>query len=132
MPFQYFIAYKRTELFAIIFCEISTFLCVVLSHAFQVLHIISMTTAVLLEVFAVNWFCQDFSLEFSNVLEAMYGLDWLNYPPRLRKTIIVTMARLQKPPCFTMGNWAKLDMLSFSNMLKFVYSFYTLISNVNK
>nr|ALR72582.1 odorant receptor OR39 [Colaphellus bowringi] len=93
--------------------------------------IVTLTLVVLIEVFILCWFCQEFTTEFSNVLDAAYELDWLNYSPKLRRTIILTIMRLQKPPFFTMAKSTRLDMIFFSNLLKMAYSFYTLISKVN-
>ncbi|XP_074029606.1 odorant receptor 2a-like [Leptinotarsa decemlineata] len=98
------------------------------AESFEMPHLMMMTSVVLIEVFTSCWFCYDFSLEFSNTRQAFYELDWPNYPPKLRRTIIFTLARLENPPFFTMWKWTKIDILFFFNFLKMVYSFYTLIS----
>ncbi|XP_050299551.1 odorant receptor 2a-like [Anthonomus grandis grandis] len=92
--------------------------------------LVSITAAVVGETFIVSWFYQNFTLELFELLDKVYNLDWVEYPPELRKVLLFLMQRLQKPFYFTMGHWQPLNNDICIATIKTSYSFYTLLTQL--
>nr|QXE93221.1 odorant receptor 41 [Eucryptorrhynchus scrobiculatus] len=94
----------------------------------EVVFLSSMAMICILETFNVTWFNHSFTCQVFELLQCVYKLDWINYPPKLRKMLVFLIMRLQKPFYFTMGFWLPLDLDVFLTTIKTSYSFYTLIT----
>uniref|UniRef100_R9PSL6 Odorant receptor n=1 Tax=Dendroctonus ponderosae TaxID=77166 RepID=R9PSL6_DENPD len=88
----------------------------------------TMVAVCVAEMFTVSWFNQCFTLELFKIQQRIYELEWIDYPPKLRRVLLFLMCRVQKPFNFTMGFGFPLDVNVFLSMIKTSYSFYTLIT----
>ncbi|KAH1011167.1 hypothetical protein HUJ04_000591 [Dendroctonus ponderosae] len=65
------------------------------------------------DMFIVSWYNQGFTLEVFELQHRIYELEWIDYPPKLRKLLLFLMCRVQKPFHFTMGFGFPLDARVF-------------------
>ncbi|XP_049823682.1 putative odorant receptor 19b [Aethina tumida] len=116
-------------------CGLTACMMCVNLYAFQLLssiqefgYIGTLGVLVILEPMLLCWTCHTLTVELTSLLITLYDLDWLNYPPSLRRKITFMMMVFTKPKTLTLGGWTQINMAFCLAWIKNSYSAYTLIS----
>ncbi|XP_008552200.2 odorant receptor 43a-like [Microplitis demolitor] len=96
------------------------------AHFFSIiLYMLNMMT----ELFIICITCNEITLEFQGVPNALYHSLWYATDNHNRKSIVIMMSYTLKPVYFTCGYVIDLSLDSFTNVLKLSYSIYNVLQN---
>ncbi|XP_037941797.1 odorant receptor 2a-like [Teleopsis dalmanni] len=87
--------------------------------------------ALLIEIFPCCWYMDELQKETSNLTTAVYSCKWYEQNQKFKRAIIVFMQNTQKPKVIMAGGLAPVTLQSFVAIIKFAFSLYTLLSNLN-
>ncbi|KAI5644559.1 7tm odorant receptor domain-containing protein [Phthorimaea operculella] len=83
------------------------------------------------ELFLFCHFGHEVNWESECVLDSAYHMNWLSFPVKLRKDLIIFMERLKRPLKPQAGAFIPLSNNTFVSIMRSSYSFYVLLKNTN-
>ncbi|KAJ2939004.1 hypothetical protein O0L34_g18982 [Tuta absoluta] len=86
---------------------------------------------IVVELFLFCHFGHEVNWESACVIESAYCMDWLSFPVKLRKDLILFMERLKRPLKPMAGAFIPLSNSTFVSIMRSSYSFYVLLKNTN-
>ncbi|XP_037941795.1 odorant receptor 7a-like [Teleopsis dalmanni] len=102
------------------------------SDAAQILFTVIYQIAILVEIFPCCWFVNVLMHESDYLTTAMYSCNWYTQNLKFRKTLIIFMQRSQKTNVILAGNLAPITLQTFLAIIRFSFSMFTLLNNMNE
>uniref|UniRef100_T1HDM1 Odorant receptor n=2 Tax=Rhodnius prolixus TaxID=13249 RepID=T1HDM1_RHOPR len=96
------------------FSSKGTFLCFLLAELFH--------------TFLFCWYGDQMKEASSNILNEIYGSDWIEYSVEMKLYIIMVMHRSLKPLTVDAGGFMDASMHTFANVLSSAYSYFNLLN----
>uniref|UniRef100_A0A8W7PZ53 Odorant receptor n=1 Tax=Anopheles coluzzii TaxID=1518534 RepID=A0A8W7PZ53_ANOCL len=86
--------------------------------------------ALTVENLCFSYFGNRLSTENTSVARAVYSTDWYNYPPVLQKQFQQMIRHAYIPRGITVGKFHFVDMASFGQLLKAIFSYYLILKEL--
>ncbi|XP_054737786.1 odorant receptor 7a-like, partial [Anastrepha obliqua] len=86
--------------------------------------------AIIVEVAPCCWFMDEASLEMSKLTTSLFSCRWYAQSPRFRHALIIFMQRSQKADKILAGNIVAVSLETFTSIIKFAFSLFTLLNQM--
>nr|CAH7722565.1 unnamed protein product [Callosobruchus chinensis] len=85
---------------------------------------------VILQLFLFCYFGNELCVSSEQINKALYDSNWYSASPRYKRSIILTMCRMQKIMYVTTGKFSPLTLASFVSVVKHSFSYLALFQNM--
>ncbi|KAH1013084.1 hypothetical protein HUJ05_012131 [Dendroctonus ponderosae] len=86
-------------------------------------------SAVLSQLTVYCWFGNEITLASSAIPYSIYSSDWFSSSERFKKSMLLTMARLQRPLYVSIGKFTPLALTTLLSVIKGSFSYFTLFQS---
>ncbi|XP_054734616.1 odorant receptor Or2-like [Anastrepha obliqua] len=119
------------SIFCIIPCVIIVYSNMDYNLAFMITDI-QLVFIVTISTYFIFWLANCFCIEGINIAHAAYNCNWIDRNKDFRKHILLIMVIGQKPLELTAGGLKPMNMNSFLAIVRFAYSFFTILKGTKK
>ncbi|XP_050303510.1 putative odorant receptor 92a isoform X2 [Anthonomus grandis grandis] len=89
-------------------------------------------SAVLFQFSLYCWFGNQMTIAGASISTAVYNSDWFACSKRVKKSIILTMSRMQRPVFVSIGKFTPLTLTTLLAVIKGSFSYYTVFQSAGE
>uniref|UniRef100_A0A087ZDB7 Putative odorant receptor n=1 Tax=Anopheles darlingi TaxID=43151 RepID=A0A087ZDB7_ANODA len=115
--------------FGMMLCAL-LFLLSISNQLAQMIMIGSYIFMILSQMFAFYWHANEVLEQSLGICDAVYNGSWPNFDEKIRRNIILIIARAQRPMTIKVGNMYPMTLEMFQKLLNVSYSYFTLLRRV--
>ncbi|XP_023310447.1 odorant receptor 2a-like [Anoplophora glabripennis] len=86
--------------------------------------------SMLIEFALVCWFGSEITTASEELMFALYDIDWFSASHRFKKSLLLTMSRMQRPIYLSIGKFFPLTLKATVSVCKASFSYYTVFRRV--
>ncbi|GLV39330.1 Odorant receptor 49b [Carabus blaptoides fortunei] len=83
------------------------------------------------EFSAYCWFGNELTLACAHLTQALYESDWIQFNAKVKRSILLTMTRMDRPVTLSMGKFSPLTLNTLVSTLRGSYSFFAVLKQMN-